>query len=319
MSALWSIQTHLASGTLSQDLPQTFWIDAICINQADPEEKGPQISMMREVYSAAATVISWLGYDDASITSAFDFMRKVNKAGDASKKHSAKGIELIHCESETQSNATAANALMDTVADPRFLFLLSLSESVIDFFSLPYWHRVWIVQEVTSTKPESNLIIFDNELITFRDVQIFRDDWLRFLRGLERNQEWHSVLYRMPGWESRRRSWERYLNRMEESLVVWSYYDFMRGVSGDSLLRCPGKRVPLIGSTGRGVWLTWHNILDQTSSGLYKTRAGSLYGVVHHSLGGLAESSATVLLRAHRIGMYGLALVGARLVDKNEQ
>lgn len=32
-------------------LPRTLWIDAICINQADVDERGHQVSMMRVVYS----------------------------------------------------------------------------------------------------------------------------------------------------------------------------------------------------------------------------------------------------------------------------
>jgi Heterokaryon incompatibility protein (HET) len=37
------------------------WIDAICINQADPIEKGAQISLMGDIYSNASLVFAWLG------------------------------------------------------------------------------------------------------------------------------------------------------------------------------------------------------------------------------------------------------------------
>ncbi|KAH8802984.1 heterokaryon incompatibility protein-domain-containing protein [Xylogone sp. PMI_703] len=37
------------------------WIDAICINQCDPQEKGVQISLMDEIYSKAANVVIYLG------------------------------------------------------------------------------------------------------------------------------------------------------------------------------------------------------------------------------------------------------------------
>ncbi|RYO09783.1 hypothetical protein AA0121_g10876 [Alternaria tenuissima] len=33
------------------------WIDAICINQEDEEEKGTQIPLMRDIYSRAKTVV----------------------------------------------------------------------------------------------------------------------------------------------------------------------------------------------------------------------------------------------------------------------
>jgi len=37
------------------------WIDAICINQEDEEEKGTQIPLMRDIYSRAKTVVVWMG------------------------------------------------------------------------------------------------------------------------------------------------------------------------------------------------------------------------------------------------------------------
>jgi hypothetical protein len=40
---------------------QKIWIDAICINQTDQEEKSTQIPLMRDIYSRAATVIVWMG------------------------------------------------------------------------------------------------------------------------------------------------------------------------------------------------------------------------------------------------------------------
>jgi hypothetical protein len=37
------------------------WIDAICINQEDEEEKDTQIPLMREIYSRARAVVIWMG------------------------------------------------------------------------------------------------------------------------------------------------------------------------------------------------------------------------------------------------------------------
>lgn len=40
---------------------QTIWIDAICINQADLEEKSKQVSMMHQIYQNSIRLIVWLG------------------------------------------------------------------------------------------------------------------------------------------------------------------------------------------------------------------------------------------------------------------
>lgn len=38
-----------------------YWIDAICINQGDEEEKNQQIRIMPDIYFRAETVLVWLG------------------------------------------------------------------------------------------------------------------------------------------------------------------------------------------------------------------------------------------------------------------
>lgn len=52
-----------------------FWIDAICINQDDEVEKSSEVRKMDQIYSAAASVLVWLGDSD---------------------EHSDKAIELIN-------------------------------------------------------------------------------------------------------------------------------------------------------------------------------------------------------------------------------
>jgi hypothetical protein len=41
-----------------------FWIDTICINQDDTEEKSAQVSLMGQIYSKAKMVWIWLGHRD---------------------------------------------------------------------------------------------------------------------------------------------------------------------------------------------------------------------------------------------------------------
>jgi hypothetical protein len=38
-----------------------FWIDALCINQRDMEERNTQLRMMSQIYFRASTVVIWLG------------------------------------------------------------------------------------------------------------------------------------------------------------------------------------------------------------------------------------------------------------------
>src|SRR5271170_2780815 len=43
--------------------PRRMWIDAICINQRNNQEKGAQVGLMAEIYQSAVQVIAWLGQE----------------------------------------------------------------------------------------------------------------------------------------------------------------------------------------------------------------------------------------------------------------
>lgn len=184
---------------------------------------------MQTVYASATNVLSWLGCGDDLIPTAFDFIRQTVKAAHRSTGASVNERHRLESEVRVDSGVTEDSIMVEMIFDPRILFLLSRSESVIDFFSLAYWHRVWVVQEIVLTRPDRNLIVFGDEMMSFRDVQVFRNTWLAFLKELQLNREWESALSKAPGWDLASDSWTQYLQRMEESLVVWSYYDFMRG------------------------------------------------------------------------------------------
>ncbi|KAF2003936.1 heterokaryon incompatibility, partial [Amniculicola lignicola CBS 123094] len=44
-----------------EDIKPAIWIDAICINQMDVEEKNDQVPRMRAIYSGVRQAIIWLG------------------------------------------------------------------------------------------------------------------------------------------------------------------------------------------------------------------------------------------------------------------
>ncbi|PPJ51527.1 hypothetical protein CBER1_09207 [Cercospora berteroae] len=43
------------------DKPRMVWIDAICINQADLDERARQVAIMRDIYARALRVVVWIG------------------------------------------------------------------------------------------------------------------------------------------------------------------------------------------------------------------------------------------------------------------
>jgi len=49
---------------------EDLWVDAICINQSDENERSSQVNLMSTIYRAARRVLVWLGKEDQFTTDA---------------------------------------------------------------------------------------------------------------------------------------------------------------------------------------------------------------------------------------------------------
>lgn len=99
------------------------WIDAICINQSDEEEKFGQLRMMPLIYGNAAKVWIWLGPETEDTVCAAENMRQV--VADFKKVRSTK------CR-----NASA-------IAMPGAACIRGIG----DILTRPWWSRLWVLQE----------------------------------------------------------------------------------------------------------------------------------------------------------------------------
>ncbi|KAJ8108660.1 hypothetical protein OPT61_g8020 [Boeremia exigua] len=61
-----ALRTILSSQSVEEDGKQALWVDAICINQSNLEERSAQISIMNRIYGNALMTIGWLGSPDES-------------------------------------------------------------------------------------------------------------------------------------------------------------------------------------------------------------------------------------------------------------
>ncbi|KAK6846093.1 hypothetical protein PG987_001281 [Apiospora arundinis] len=55
------------------------WVDAICINQDDAQERSYQVTLMRNIYTTAVGVIIWLGPSQPSTRQAWEAMRSIDQ------------------------------------------------------------------------------------------------------------------------------------------------------------------------------------------------------------------------------------------------
>jgi len=103
-----------------------FWIDAICIDQSNLNEKSIQVQRMGNIFASAALVIAWLGpAADESELALRELMRYNNDKPDSYE-------ELKHTFSE------------------RYAALPF--QSINAFFDRPWFKRVWVGQEVALNK-----------------------------------------------------------------------------------------------------------------------------------------------------------------------
>lgn len=99
-----------------------WWIDSICINQDDSQEKGSQVALMQAIYSRAGITIVWLGESSADSDGAMDFIPA-----------------LWHLRQKFD-----AGAVESALRQERFS---SNWEAVENLFVRRWWSRVWTVQE----------------------------------------------------------------------------------------------------------------------------------------------------------------------------
>ena len=88
---------------------RTLWVDAICINQSDFEERSQQVQLMRDLYSRAGQVIAWIGDERGLQSAVMDLENSLIVAGDAGDEEKAKAFEeLANTERLENSNELLA-------------------------------------------------------------------------------------------------------------------------------------------------------------------------------------------------------------------
>lgn len=69
----------VAIRNLSKVSSNPLWIDAVCIDQTNVQEKSQQVVMMKEVYSKAVSVLIWLGPAQISTANALASIEKIHQ------------------------------------------------------------------------------------------------------------------------------------------------------------------------------------------------------------------------------------------------
>ena len=163
------------------------WIDAICINQSNSQERNQQVAMMRNIYSKASHTIAWLQSRAGEVESLFSYIeehrarckesqrflegrtksvsppRSVNSQGSLRRLRSSRHLGN---NNRVPSHRSLRPTHPPVVYKPSTASLRSeyepprnlqhhpcsldaiLSHAVRSIEEQPYWDRVWIIQEI---------------------------------------------------------------------------------------------------------------------------------------------------------------------------
>ena len=110
------------------------WLDAVCINQQDTEEKDDQIRLMGQIFQCATRVHIWLGEATESAEVAFALLRGiiVLKAQNSSIRQ--------RNDQKKESTASSERDLPDISVEN--------VGAIVKLLSRPWFNRRWILQEI---------------------------------------------------------------------------------------------------------------------------------------------------------------------------
>ncbi|KAI4284671.1 MAG: hypothetical protein L6R38_001249 [Xanthoria sp. 2 TBL-2021] len=128
------------------------WVDSICINQSDAQEKNQQVAIMQHIYTCADTVLIWSGQADPDSRAAFILAQDVLQA-------------------EASMSPSDLLGAIRGMREPERLGLPPASSPLwYDLFALiqrPWFKRAWVVQELATASQA--IVMCGNDRLSWDD------------------------------------------------------------------------------------------------------------------------------------------------------
>lgn len=151
--AILPVGRNLRSALLhlrDEEQPRTLWVDAICINQDDFDEKGRQVPLMGEIYRRATRAVVWLGCPccvlgvDGQVMSSYRRVEQADKFDYVLDLFNA--LELL--DQQAAIVATEGRQVVPRKGEQyEAIRKLALKWDYV-LWDNPWWARVWTLQEI---------------------------------------------------------------------------------------------------------------------------------------------------------------------------
>jgi len=129
------------------------WIDAICIDQSNLEERAGQVQIMGKIYAQAEAVIVWLGEGDETVPAALSIIHRLapfvelpeSSRDQAAARAGMQGLSQISSYDIHDPAAIRQKLGIEFPETHEWLAFLVL-------MARPYFKRAWILQEIILAK-----------------------------------------------------------------------------------------------------------------------------------------------------------------------
>ena len=116
------------------DRPRTLWVDAICINQDNIDERNVQVRLMRDIFHRSQCTVVWLGEEAQNSAAAIHLVRSLARTSQKSPKNGPKCPAWYHGVDNLPPLYSETWRALSTL------------------LRRPWFYRAWIVQEVAVSK-----------------------------------------------------------------------------------------------------------------------------------------------------------------------
>lgn len=167
--------------------PRRLWVDAICINQCDTDERNQQVALMGDIYRNACRVLVWLGKACEDSHLVFEHLAEFQKHRDDVISGRARPTDL-----SGESHINPPHYRGPTLAAFRRLCWR------------PWFFRTWVIQEKALSKEA--IICCGSDSAPWEDIfrpTGFLDDVYHPLRGLDHKSRGHQLGQLYPSTEDK--------------------------------------------------------------------------------------------------------------------
>ena len=197
---------------------RTLWVDNICINMSDLDERSDQIGLMSSICKKAENTIVWLGDDDKHVAEGvFDTLDCVSGAKDF--------LDVDQSPLDAENVATKLVILIfeNNFESPiRRALSSQIWSGIVSLVTRSWWTRVWTLQDVLLAKAAT--VVWGRHSISWEActralVRLSRcfPNHPRRIGNLIENYK----VIRFPGIDFQFKSWE--LGKFQQAIILASY------------------------------------------------------------------------------------------------